>query len=145
MPRSRAGWKGPCSPNNNHAREGRILIHTSPFSANAGKQAATISLSCTGNSWPVATPTRRDPCISSWFACCQKDGRSPTLPICLRALLCLHDKRFSCFFVEPPKLSGEERESLLLLRQFHRRAWIWPIDRKSTRLNSSHPSISYAV
>jgi transposase len=31
----------------------------------------------------------------------------------------LHDKQFSFFFVEPEKLSGEEQEALLMLRQFH--------------------------
>src|SRR5699024_11281469 len=35
--------------------------------------------------------------------------------------------------------------ALLGRRQYlHRPAYVWPIDRKSTRLNSSHVSISYA-
>src|SRR6266487_3147752 len=57
--------------------------------------------------------------MSSLFACFQKGGRIPPLPICFRALLCLHGRRPSFFFVEPPKLSDEEQETLLLLRQFH--------------------------
>jgi transposase len=57
--------------------------------------------------------------MSSWFVSFQKDGRIPTLLISLRALLCLHDKRLAFFFVESPKLSAEEQETLLMLRQFH--------------------------
>jgi transposase len=57
--------------------------------------------------------------MSNLFVFFQKHGTIPTLPICFRTLLCLHDKLLPFFFVEPPKLSGEEQETLLMLRQFH--------------------------
>src|SRR5258708_19638678 len=77
MPRSRADWAVASFPNNNRVREGHILIRTSPFSANGGKQAATLSLSCTGNSWPVATHTRMNRCMNNWFACAPLGRKNP--------------------------------------------------------------------
>ena len=88
------------SPNKNLADERWSVILTCPIFANDGKLAATISLSCIKNWSPVATLTRIIQCMSTLFACFQKDGRIPRLLIRFHALLWLHDKQFSFFFVD---------------------------------------------
>lgn len=100
MPPSHAGWSVARFPNNNRAREKPLLIPISKSSPLDGKLAATISLSCIENWSPVATLTRIIQCMSTLFACFQKDGRIPRLLIRFHALLCLHDKQFSLFFVD---------------------------------------------
>jgi len=77
-----------------------LLIPISKSSPLDGKLAATISLSCIKNWSPVATLTRIIQCMSTLFACFQKDGRIPRLLIRFHALLWLHDKQFSFFFVD---------------------------------------------
>ena len=49
MPPSRAGWKVPRFPNNNHGSERLVLTHTCLISLLDGKLAATILLNCIGN------------------------------------------------------------------------------------------------
>jgi hypothetical protein len=119
MLRSRAGWKVACFPNNTRAREGRILILTCPFCANGGKQAATISLSYIENWWLVATPTRIGRCTSSSFACAPLGRKNPEVPSLFPHPPLLARQAVFLFLRRPEKLSGEEQETLLLLRQFH--------------------------
>lgn len=105
--------------NNNRAREGRILIHIFLFSVNDGKQAATLLLSCTGNWSPMAPPTRIIACMSSWFVCAPLGRKNPYTPdVLVRPAVPARQAVF-LFLRRLEKLSGEERETLLLLRQFH--------------------------
>jgi transposase len=77
---------------------------------NDGKPVATLSLNCIGNWWLVATLNRTGRRISNWFACSQKGGRTPRLPIGLRVLL---------FLRRPEALEAEDQETLALLRSLH--------------------------
>src|SRR5579864_4155838 len=119
MPRSRAGWAVARFPNNNRVREGRILIRTSPFSANGGKQAATRSLSCSGNSWPVATHTPMSRCMNNLFACAPLGRKNPQASDLLpRPPLLARDASF-LFLRRSEEVSAEEQETLLMLRSLH--------------------------
>src|SRR5438876_10729821 len=44
-----------------------------------------------------------------------------------------------------PNLITPAKDDICYATQNRSRCRLWPVDRKSTRLNSSHPSISYAV
>src|SRR5690606_41225992 len=65
-----------------------------------------------------------------------------TLPAGLPAVICLDPHQYELHLLEAPAVADDELADAL---RFRMRDLLPPKDRKSTRLNSSHVKISYAV
>src|SRR5256885_9489040 len=95
--------------------------------------------SCCASVGPVQKYKRRGPGGPRRSFCSSPYGLELHNVLRRRALLALHDVELD------PLALGQRLEALCLDRGVVNEAVLLPVDRKSTRLNSSHLVISYAV
>jgi transposase len=119
MLRSRAGWKVACFPNNTRAREGRILILTCPISRERW-EAGCHNIAQLYRELVARGYTHSYRSVYKQLVRLLPEGRkNPEVPSLFPHPPLLARQAVFLFLRRPEKLSGEEQETLLLLRQFH--------------------------